>query len=299
MVYSEMVSANGLYYGGGKTADLLRFHEDERPVAFQLFGKDPARMAFAAEKLEGMGNVLLDVNMGCPVPKVVKNGEGAALLRDPDLAARIVEAMVQATSKPVTAKIRAGWDAGSVNAAEMAAALEQAGAAAVAVHGRTREQYYSGKADWELIRRVKAAVGIPVIGNGDVASGADAVRMLAETGCDYVMIARGALGNPWIFADALRAYGDGAGACLEGGAADRRTTGVEARLRVMARHLTMLMEENGEYRAVREMRKHVPWYLKGVKGSADFKRRANAMSEAAELFRAIEDFARTAREEGF
>jgi len=208
-----MVSAKALWYGDRKTEKLLETCEEEGPVAFQVFGSDPEVMAFAAEYLDGRENVLLDVNMGCPVPKVVKNGDGSALMRDPDLAGRIVEAMCAKTKKPVTAKIRAGWSHDSVNTVEVARTLESAGAAMVCVHARTREQFYSGKADWDVIARVKAAVGIPVIGNGDVFSREDAERMREQTGCDYVMVARGALGNPWIFTPANQGdanQGDGA-----------------------------------------------------------------------------------------
>ncbi|MDR2295390.1 MAG: tRNA dihydrouridine synthase DusB [Clostridiales Family XIII bacterium] len=281
LVCSEMVSGKGLWYGDGKTERLLRVREDEKPVAFQIFGREPEILAFAARALDGRENVLLDINMGCPVPKIVKNGEGAALLRDPDLAVRLVEAAVARTRKPVTVKLRIGWDAAHVNAVEMARTLEAAGAAALTVHGRTREQFYGGKADWHAIRRVKEAVGIPVIGNGDIRSGADALRMRAETGCDFVMIARGALGNPWIFREALALYR---------GAPVPAPPDVGARIDMILRHLDMLIAEKGERTAVLEMRKHAAWYLKGVRASAGLRGRLNATAAAADFRRLLADF---------
>jgi tRNA-dihydrouridine synthase B len=275
-------------------------------------------MARAADSLNDRENVFLDVNMGCPVTKVVKNGEGSALLKDPALAGQIIRAMTGATVKPITVKIRIGWDKDDINAVEMAKVLEDAGAAAVAVHGRTREQFYSGRADWDIIRRVKEAVTIPVIGNGDVFSGADALRMLEETGCDYVMIGRGALGNPWIFRDALEALrchsrllrGDpdniyaktaisGTGNTVGVTELDTDRTGcagtvtavsLDEKLNILRRHFNMLIAEIGEYRAIREMRKHTAWYLKGVRGSSEMKRRVNSLTDSRDFFRAIDDF---------
>ena len=226
------------------------------------------------EKLEERKNVILDVNMGCPVPKVVKNGEGSALLKNPELAGRIIEAMIKETGKPVTAKIRMGWDEHSVNAVEVAKILEQAGASAVAVHGRTREQYYTGKADWDIIREVKQAVNIPVIGNGDIFSGQDALDMMKQTGCDLVMIARGALGNPWIFAEAK--------ALWEGKEPPKAPDANEKR-EMLEKHFCDLLELKGEYAAVREMRKHTGWYLKGMPGAAAMRREINQITDAQEL----------------
>lgn len=274
MVYSEMISAKGLWYRDKNTERLLYMYEDEGPVALQLFGSEPEIMSFAAAKLEERRNVILDVNMGCPVPKVVKNGEGSALLKNPELAGRIIEAMVKETGKPVTAKIRMGWDESSVNAVEVAKVLEQAGASAVAVHGRTREQYYTGKADWDIIREVKQAVKIPVIGNGDIFSGRDALDMIEQTGCDFVMIARGALGNPWIFAEAK--------ALWEGKEPPKAPDAREKR-EMLEKHFCALLELKGEYAAVREMRKHIGWYLKGMPGAAAMRREINQITDAQEL----------------
>lgn len=280
LVYSEMISGKGLWYKDKNTERLLNIAEGEEPIFYQLFGSDPEILAHAARELRPRRNAGIDINMGCPVPKVVKNGEGSALLKNPQLIYDLVYAVVQAAEKPVTAKIRIGWDADSINAVETAKAIEAAGASAVAVHGRTREQYYTGQADWNMIRKVKEAVSIPVIGNGDVFSGEDANRMLAETGCDLVMIARGALGNPWIFRDAL--------AIWRGEEVPPAPT-LEEKVRMMRIHLERMLAEKGEYAAVREMRKHAGWYLKGVHGAAAIRRNINTITSAEELKRTIEE----------
>ena len=272
MACSEMVSAKGLFYGDKKTGKLLEILPGEGPVGYQIFGHEPDIMAFAARELEKYDNAFLDINMGCPVPKIVKNHEGSYLMKDPDLCFDLVQACVKNTKKPVTVKIRAGWDTDHINAAEVAGACESAGAAAVAVHGRTREQYYSGKADWSVIAAVKRAVSrIPVIGNGDVMSRADGIRMMEETGCDLVMIGRGALGNPWIF--------------------DKDHEGrpsPEELKAVMLRHLTDTAELKGDHIAVLEMRKHVGWYLKGRPGAAAFRVQVNRIDDLEELKNAID-----------
>lgn len=279
LVYSEMVSAKGLWYGDKNTGKLLEILPGEGPVAYQLFGHEPEIMAFAARKLDSRMNVIFDINMGCPVPKIVKNGEGSALMKNPDLVYDLVAAAVKNTSKPVTVKIRAGWDEESVNAVEVARAVSAAGASAVAVHGRTREQYYSGKADWSVIAAVKRAVNIPVIGNGDVTDAASGIRMMEETGCDFVMVGRGALGNPWIFSELTAAW--------RGEPLPPPPTKEEKKA-MMIRHFNDILELKGEYVAVREMRKHVGWYLKGVHGAAAFRGKINGINSADELRRAID-----------
>lgn len=280
LVYSEMVSAKGLWYKDKNTGGLLEILPGEGPVAYQLFGHEPEIMAFAARELDKRDNVIFDINMGCPVPKIVKNGEGSALMKNPDLAHDVVAAAVKNTSKPVTVKIRAGWDADSINAVEVAHAVSAAGASAIAVHGRTREQYYSGKADWSVIAAVKRAVDIPVIGNGDVTDGAAALRMMDETGCDFVMVARGALGNPWIFRELNAAW--------RGEPLPPPPT-KEDKKHMMLRHFNDVLDLKGEYVAVREMRKHVGWYLKGVPGAAAFRGKINQINSAGELRSAIEN----------
>ena len=280
LVYSEMVSAKGLWYKDKNTGGLLEILPGEGPVAYQLFGHEPEIMAFAARELDKRDNVIFDINMGCPVPKIVKNGEGSALMKNPDLAHDVVAAAVKNTSKPVTVKIRAGWDADSINAVEVAHAVSAAGASAIAVHGRTREQYYSGKADWSVIAAVKRAVDIPVIGNGDVTDGASALRMMEETGCDFVMVARGALGNPWIFRELNAAW--------RGEPLPPPPT-KEDKKQMMLRHFNDVLDLKGEYVAVREMRKHVGWYLKGVPGAAAFRGKINQINSAVELRKAIQE----------
>ena len=274
LIYTEMVSAKGIYYNNKNTESLLCVEEEERPVALQLFGEDPYIMSEMAKRIEERNFDILDINMGCPVPKVVNNGEGSALLKNPKRVGEIVEAISKAIKKPVTVKIRKGFSAEEANAPEIAKIAQESGAAAVAVHGRTREQYYSGKADWNIIRQVKEAVHIPVIGNGDVFTPQDAKRMLEETGCDGIMIARGAQGNPWIFKQ-VEHY-------LSTGELLAKPS-IEEVVQMMLRHANAQLAFKGEYIGMREMRKHVAWYTVGYPHSAKLRGDINAVESVAEL----------------
>lgn len=270
----EMVSAKAIFYNNKNTESLLQIHPEEIPVSLQLFGSDPKIMSEMAKRIEERPFSILDINMGCPVPKVVRNGEGSALMKEPKLVYDIVNAVVQAIHKPVTVKIRKGFDDDHVNAVEIARIVEKAGAAALAVHGRTREQYYSGKADWDIIRQVKESVSIPIIGNGDVTSADRAVTMQEQTRCDGIMISRGAQGNPWIFSELL--------SYEETGTLPPRPTVDEIR-RTMLRHARLQIEYKGDYLGIREMRKHVAWYTKGMPGAARLREKINSVESYEEL----------------
>ena len=279
MGYSEMVSGKGLMYNNKNTEDLLKIYEEEKPVAYQIFGSEPEVMAYTAKQLQGRENALVDINMGCPVPKVVKNGEGSAMLKNPSLICDVVSAIVENADKPVTVKIRIGWDDDSINCVEVAKIIEKAGASAVAVHGRTRMQYYSGKANWDAIKEVKENVGITVIGNGDIFCAEDAMKMMEYTDCDLVMIGRGMLGNPWIFRECK--------ALWENNEIIARPSRDEV-VDMMIRHFEDIKELKGERTAVNEMRKHVGWYTKGMPNSAAFRRSINEVNDSETLIERFE-----------
>ncbi len=280
LVCMEMVSAKAIYYHNRNTESLLEIHPEECPASLQLFGSDPDILSEMAKQIEDRPFSILDFNMGCPVPKVVNNGEGSALMKDPKLVETILTGLVKAVQKPVTVKIRKGFDDEHINAVEIARIAENCGVAAVAVHGRTRAQYYSGQADWDIIAKVKQAVKIPVIGNGDVDSPQKAEAMLQQTGCDGVMIGRAAQGNPWIFRE-VAAY-------LEDGTLLPRPDNREKK-ELILRHAALQLKYKGEYTGVREMRKHLSWYTVGMPHSARFRQMINSMETMEELTAGVED----------
>lgn len=274
LVYTEMISAKALTYQNKKTYLLMNMEGEQQPVSMQIFGAEPAVMAEGGRIMQDYGAQIIDINMGCPVPKVVNNGEGSSLMRNPALAAEIVSAMVKAVTVPVTVKIRKGWDDASVNAVEFSRAMEAAGASAIAVHGRTRMQYYSGKADWDIIRQVKAAVAVPVIGNGDIFAPEDGKAMLEQTGCDGIMLGRGALGRPWLYRQTLDYLHTGQYAS-EPDLAQRK--------QIILHHARLICAEKGEYVAMKELRKHIAWYYKGLPNAARMRDLINTVSTMEEL----------------
>lgn len=281
-VYTEMVSSKGLYYNSKKTSLMLDIDEREAPAGVQLFGSDPNIMGSMAGQVSKDSRVaLIDINMGCPAPKIVKNSEGSALMKNPNLASEIIKSVVSHSSVPVTVKFRKGWDDSLINAVEFAIMAEGNGVSAVTVHGRTRAQMYEGKADWDIIRRVKENVRIPVIGNGDIISPEAARRMLDETGCDGVMVARGAMGNPWIFKRITR-YLDAGELLPEPKPAEK--------IDIAVRHTIMMVEHKGETAGIREMRKHISWYIKGLKNAANMKNLVNAISSRDEMIKILNSY---------
>ena len=274
LLVTEMVSAKAILYKNRNTKDLMAIGEGERPVSLQLFGSDPEILGAMAKKIEEYPIDIIDVNMGCPAPKIVKNGDGSCLMKTPELVGKIVRSLVESQKKPVTIKFRKGFDEEHINAVEIAKIAEANGASAVAVHGRTREQYYSGKADWDIIKEVKAAVQIPVIGNGDIFTPQDAKNLLEHTGCDAIMVGRGAQGNPWIFKRILH--------YLKTGELLPEPTAQE-RVEKALRHSQMLIAYKGEYIGIREMRKHMAWYMKGLPGAAELRGKLNYAETMAEM----------------
>lgn len=281
MLYTEMINAKALCYDDQNTKKMLKIEEEEHPVAVQIFGSDPAFMGGAAEILNEYPNEILDINMGCPAPKVIKNGDGSALMKNPKLAEEVLKSVVKNSKKPVTLKIRKGWDDNNINAVEIAKIAEASGISALAIHGRTREQYYSGKADWDIIAKIKESINIPVIGNGDVFEVEDAINMINKTDCDAIMIGRGAQGNPWIF-KRINHY-------MKTGEILPEPTGKE-KINTALKHLKLAIDEHGEYVAVREMRKHIAWYLKGLRGSARLRDEINKIESYEEVANKLRDY---------
>lgn len=276
MVFSEMVSCKGLYYKDEKSKQMLHVESKERPVALQIFGNEPDIMKNVVETYLNPRNdiAVIDINMGCPAPKIVNNGNGSALMKSPKLVEKIVKAVVEIANKPVTVKIRKGWDSNSINAVEISKIIESCGASAITIHGRTRAEFYSGNADWDIIKRVNEAVNIPVIGNGDIFEAKDAFDMIEQTNCSGIMIGRGCQGNPWIFSQ-VKEY-------LSNGKVITKPEDWQ-KVEMALIHLEKLVEFKGEYRAIREMRKHIGWYVKGIRYSTEIRRQINELEAFEEV----------------
>lgn len=279
LVCTEMVSAKGLMYDDKKTEQLLNMKGENHPISAQIFGSDVEAMGYAAKYVSKIADII-DINMGCPAPKVVKNGDGSKLLLDLNLVGQIVETVTKNSSVPVTVKIRKGWDKDNIVAVEAARVIEKAGASAITIHGRTRSEFYSGNADWNIIKEVKKAVNIPVIGNGDIKCKKDAIKMLETTGVDGIMIGRGALGNPWIFRDIINETNNIA----------ENNISNEERLRVILKHLDLEIQDKGEITGIREMRKHISWYIKNTKNASKFRDYVNKIEERQELEKALKEY---------
>lgn len=288
LLYTEMVSAKGIEYNNKNTESLLSIEDKERPIAIQLFGADPYILSEAAKKIEDRNFDILDINMGCPVPKVVNNGEGSALMNNPKLVGEIVASVSKAIKKPVTVKIRKGFDDDSINAVEIAKIAEANGAAAIAVHGRTRMQYYSGKADWDIIARVKQAVSVPVIGNGDVFNVYDAIDLVKQTDCDGIMLARGAKGNPWIFSQIKEYFSTGI---------IKPKPDINEVIQMILRQARLAIEYKGEFTAMNQMRKHIAWYVSGYPNAAKLKNKTSYINTYEELEAILEKYLETIHDE--
>lgn len=280
-VYSEMVSAKGLYYKDKKTDTLMKLDEEEKPAAIQIFGSDPEIIAQIIPEIEKADPALIDINMGCPTPKIVNNGDGSAIMKNPQLAGEIIHSAVSSATVPITVKIRSGWDESNRNAVEIAKIAEENGAAAITVHGRTREQFYSGTADWSIIKNVTDAVSIPVIGNGDIFKAEDAVNMMERTGCSGVMIARGAQGNPFIFKQINELLSTGKVTYFPS---------PQDKIKCAAELLEGLIAEKGETRGVKESRKHIAWFIKGLKNSSETKNKIFTMTNSDDILQVLHEY---------